>query len=205
MQPQGFLLNEGQYNTSAAQNKINHEEGFPQPVPSQCWQKIENANFFIYMYEQMQHWRYQSCYIQSSPQFGALILWCYQHRDHSVYVPSQWEMLLQCNTISHWLGAYRMTPTNILTHMNLEWAFIKPDQLDPWVKDQQKNTLMSTILQLCTVTQFWVLGGKACPSCMSQNLVTVVGKVVESRDFPTTVVDPWSMDQAEWRIYASAN
>ena len=27
-------------------------------------------------------------------------------RDHSVYVPSQWEMVLHCNTISHWLGAY---------------------------------------------------------------------------------------------------
>ena len=27
-------------------------------------------------------------------------------RDHSVYVPSQWEMTLQCNVISHWLGAY---------------------------------------------------------------------------------------------------
>ena len=27
------------------------------------------------------------------------------HRDHFVYVPSQWEML-QCNTVSHWLGAY---------------------------------------------------------------------------------------------------
>ena len=26
--------------------------------------------------------------------------------DHSVYAPSQWEMVLQCNAISHWLGAY---------------------------------------------------------------------------------------------------
>ena len=25
---------------------------------------------------------------------------------HSVYVPSQWEMALHCNAISHWLGAY---------------------------------------------------------------------------------------------------
>ena len=28
------------------------------------------------------------------------------YRGHSVYVPSQWEMVLHCNTISHWLGAY---------------------------------------------------------------------------------------------------
>ena len=27
-------------------------------------------------------------------------------RDNSVYVPSQWEMALHCNAISHWLGAY---------------------------------------------------------------------------------------------------
>ena len=26
--------------------------------------------------------------------------------DHSVYVPSQWETALQCNGVSHWLGAY---------------------------------------------------------------------------------------------------
>ena len=29
-------------------------------------------------------------------------------RDHSVYGPSQWEMGLHCNAISHWLGAYTM-------------------------------------------------------------------------------------------------
>ena len=27
-------------------------------------------------------------------------------KDHSVYVPSQWEMALHCKAISHWLGAY---------------------------------------------------------------------------------------------------
>ena len=27
-------------------------------------------------------------------------------RGHFVYVPSQWEMTLQCNVVSHWLGAY---------------------------------------------------------------------------------------------------
>ena len=30
----------------------------------------------------------------------------YPCKDHSVYVPSQWEMALHCNAISHWLGAY---------------------------------------------------------------------------------------------------
>ena len=28
------------------------------------------------------------------------------YRDHFVHAPSQWEMTLQCNIISHWLGAY---------------------------------------------------------------------------------------------------
>ena len=28
------------------------------------------------------------------------------HKDHFVYVPSQSEMMLQCNVVSHWLGAY---------------------------------------------------------------------------------------------------
>ena len=27
-------------------------------------------------------------------------------RDHFVYAPSQWEMTLQCNVVSQWLGAY---------------------------------------------------------------------------------------------------
>ena len=27
-------------------------------------------------------------------------------KDHSVYVPWQWETALQCNAVSHWLGAY---------------------------------------------------------------------------------------------------
>ena len=27
-------------------------------------------------------------------------------RDHFVYVPSQWETMLQCNIVCHWLGAY---------------------------------------------------------------------------------------------------
>ena len=28
------------------------------------------------------------------------------HRDRSVHAPSQWETMLQCNVVSHWLGAY---------------------------------------------------------------------------------------------------
>ena len=37
-----------------------------------------------------------------------------QCRDHSAYMPSQWETALQCNAISHWLGAY--------TERSLQWV-----------------------------------------------------------------------------------
>ena len=33
-------------------------------------------------------------------------VWWYRYRDHFVHAPSQWQMTLQCNISSHWLGAY---------------------------------------------------------------------------------------------------
>ena len=42
------------------------------------------------------HWSLAACH-QPWP--------CYL-RDHFVYAPSQWETTLQCNVVSHWLGAY---------------------------------------------------------------------------------------------------
>ena len=39
---------------------------------------------------------------------------CYAHRDHSVYVTSQWETTLQCNVAFHWLGAY--TKCSVVSH-----------------------------------------------------------------------------------------
>ena len=32
------------------------------------------------------------------------------YRDHFMYAPSQWETTLQCNVVSHWLGAYTNDP-----------------------------------------------------------------------------------------------
>ena len=52
--------------------------------PNQWFVHTDGQNFGL------REWRY----------LGAI------HRDHFVYVPSQWEMTLQCNIISHWLGAY---------------------------------------------------------------------------------------------------
>ena len=62
-----------------------------------------------------------------------------------------------------------------------EWSakpgptFIKPDQRNPWIKDQLWNDLLSTILHLQLPN--FVSCGRACPSHMTQNLVTVGAKL----------------------------
>ena len=71
-------------------------------------------------------------------------------------------------------------------------AFIKRDQLDPWIKDQLRNALLSTILSLQLPN--FVSCGRACPSHMTQNLVTVGVKLLIGEWF---LFDPWSMDQAD--------
>ena len=50
-------------------------------------------------------------------------------------------------------------------------AFIKPDQRNPWIKDQLGNALLSTILHLQLPN--FVSCGRDKPSHMTQNLVTV--------------------------------
>ena len=54
-------------------------------------------------------------------------------------------------------------------------AFIKPDQVDPWIKDQIENTPLSTILPLQLPN--FVSCGRDKPSHMTQNLVTVGAKL----------------------------
>ena len=71
-------------------------------------------------------------------------------------------------------------------------AFIKPDQLDPWIKDQIKITLLPTISHLQLLN--FVSCGRACPSHMTQNLVTVGAKLWTAERF---LVDPWSIDYAD--------
>ena len=71
-------------------------------------------------------------------------------------------------------------------------AFIKPDQLDPWIKDQIKITLLPTTSHLQLPN--FVSCGRARPSHMTQNLVTVGAKLWTAERFP---VDPWSMDYAD--------
>ena len=54
-------------------------------------------------------------------------------------------------------------------------AFIKPDQRNPWIKDQLGNALLSTILHLQLPN--FVSCGRDKPSHMTQNLVTVGAKI----------------------------
>ena len=54
-------------------------------------------------------------------------------------------------------------------------AFIKPDQRNPWIKDQLGNALLSTILHLQLPN--FVSCGRDKPSHMTQNLVTVGAKL----------------------------
>ena len=71
-------------------------------------------------------------------------------------------------------------------------AFIKPDQLYPWIKDQIKTTLLSTISHLQLPN--FVSCGRACPSHMTHKLVTVGAKLWTAECF---LIDPWSMDYAD--------
>ena len=71
-------------------------------------------------------------------------------------------------------------------------AFIKPDQLDPGIKDEIKITLLPKISHLQLLN--FVSCGRACPSHMTQNLVTVGAKLWTAESF---LFDPWSVDQAD--------
>ena len=59
-------------------------------------------------------------------------------------------------------------------------TFIKPDQRNPWIKDQLWNDLLSTILHLQLPN--FVSCGRDKPSHMTQNLVTVGFYLI---------LDPW--------------
>ena len=48
-------------------------------------------------------------------------------RDRFVNVPSQWEMTLQCNVISHWLGTFtKLNPVLLWSQLLLHFLLIAP-------------------------------------------------------------------------------
>ena len=71
-----------------------------------------------------------SCYSQSQTDYRetfhilpsrlSCMVYC---RDHFVCVPSQWEMMLHCNVISHWLSAYTDCSL-ILYYGYVKWALL---------------------------------------------------------------------------------
>ena len=60
-------------------------------------------------------------------------------------------------------------------------TLIKPDQFDPWIKDQLGNALLPPILPL--QLQNFVSRGRACPSHITQSLVTVWKKLLTGESF----------------------
>ena len=85
---------------------------------------------------------------------------------------------------------------NLLFMREAGTTFIKPDQLDPWIQDQMKITLLSTISSLQLPN--FVSCGRDKPSHMTQNLVTVGTKLWTAKRF---LVDPWSMEWTKFQVW----
>ena len=60
------------------------------------------------------------------------------YRDHFVYAPNHWEMTLQCNVISQWLGAY----TKWFLPVSSWSSLIK---VGPWLLLPKQNPVMSFV------------------------------------------------------------
>ena len=103
-------------------------------------------------------------------------IWCHHWRQKSSLSGS---FPIKSNPIvekSNWKG--RQSVITLLLIFLLFWVhhlpgptFIKPDQRNPWIKDQLWNDLLSTILHLQLPN--FVSCGRDKPSHMTQNLVTV--------------------------------
>ena len=66
-------------------------------------------------------------------------------RDHFVYVPSQWEMMLHCNLVPHWLGTY----TKWSLRANTTFKTLKPGNNGWHFVD---------IFKYICLNQMWVFG-----------------------------------------------
>ena len=65
-----------------------------------------------------------------------LVLDRYSHvtsRDHFVNAPSQWEMTLHCNLVSHWLGAYTKWSLNIM-QSHITWGSKSEFKWKSWLE-----------------------------------------------------------------------
>ena len=128
--------------------------------------------------------------VNTVPDFSLPIVVQYRvlvHRVHyDVTVMFNRKVLLSCQLCTKW--RLSMDTLSVLPGS----AFIKPDQLDPGIKDQIKITLLPTISHLQLLN--FVSCERACPSHMTQKLVTVGAKLWTAECF---LFDPWSLDQAD--------
>ena len=76
--------------------------------------------------------------------------------DHSEYAPSQWEMALHCNAISHWLGAYMEW---FLDLTSMTWALTELYwwDCDSWKAFDWVNSIKCCLL---TILHFFKAGTK---------------------------------------------
>ena len=51
------------------------------------------------------------------------LTWLYDGLDTQVHAPSQWETTLQCNVVSHWLGAY--IKWSLIWRTNVIWVGVR--------------------------------------------------------------------------------
>ena len=104
------------------------------------------------------------CWALSCCGYAMTLLWIHGHnlpispclpRNHFVFAPSQWEMTLQCNVISHWLGA--PTKLSLLPWLSHNGMLASLQWTDPktWVKSIVKH---NTKHEHCAYnnTVFWV-------------------------------------------------
>ena len=72
----------------------------------------------VLVYWPLNIWCWTSCCVTQSWADHCIAHTCQTYRDHFVYAPSQWEATLQCNVVSHWLGACTEWSLGIKTRLN---------------------------------------------------------------------------------------
>ena len=85
----------------------------------------------------------------------------YSYRDQSVNAPCQWEMTLQCNAVSHWLGVYT------------EWS-MHLEQYDKVCSVIVLTILFIYYVQKCVIIKKFAHATTAQLSCHVQNFVPIV-------------------------------
>ena len=165
---------------------------------SVCHQDINIVVQLLRNYTNVSTMWFSENHMQASPsKFQAIIIQHGQtqtpvHLDISgIYMVYIYKNRWRCR---NWFMVYMCMLILVISYDSISPGptFIKPDQRNPWIKDQIKITLLPTISHLLLPN--FVSCGRACPSHMTQNLVTVGAKLWTADRF---IIDPWSMDYAD--------